>query len=143
MWLPDMFGLRAIAGATIGTQIFVLPLLLFMMGEFSIVALPVNFLVLIFIPLTMLTGFLAGVLLFVNRTIALPFSLMAFILLYYELAIVGFFSKFSFATMAVKQFPLWMMVFAYLLYLLVLLQIYRKDGTKSNIKINSDNLETR
>ena len=132
MWLPKRFGLRDIAGATIGTQIFVLPLLLYMMGEFSIVALPVNFLVLVFIPLTMLTGFLAGVLGLIGRTIALPFSLMAFILLYYELMIVGFFAKFSFATISVKQFPLWLMIVCYFVYCVVLYKIHKKRNQREN-----------
>jgi len=52
--------LRGFATATVATQIFVLPLLLYKIGELSLVALPVNLLVLVTVPLTMLFGFLAG-----------------------------------------------------------------------------------
>src|SRR3989344_2340509 len=65
-FIPKTFGLRDIVSATLATQIFVLPLLLYMMGKFSVVSLPVNLLILPFIPLTMLFGFLAGVAGFIN-----------------------------------------------------------------------------
>ena len=48
------------AGATIATQIFVLPLLLYQMGQLSLVSLPANLLILPVIPWTMLFGFFAG-----------------------------------------------------------------------------------
>ena len=54
-----------------------------MMGELSIVALPVNILILAFIPLTMLFGFLAGVIGWLSTTIALPFAYIAHGLLSY------------------------------------------------------------
>lgn len=56
-FVPTKFYLRETVSATISTQIFVLPLLLYMMGELSLVAVFVNLLVLMFIPLTMLFGF--------------------------------------------------------------------------------------
>ena len=46
--------------STVSTQIMVLPLLLYQTGMLSLVALPVNMLVLPIIPLTMLSGFVAG-----------------------------------------------------------------------------------
>ena len=47
--------------STSATQIVVLPVLLYQTGMLSLVALPVNLLVLPLIPLTMLLGFMAGV----------------------------------------------------------------------------------
>jgi len=62
--------------STLATQIAVLPLLLKQTGMLSVVALPVNMLVLPLIPLTMLSGFIASVTTlffpFVGTIIALP-----------------------------------------------------------------------
>jgi competence protein ComEC len=55
---PGFF--REIALSTVSTQIAVLPLLLWKTGLLSLVALPVNLLVLPVIPFTMLSAFLAG-----------------------------------------------------------------------------------
>jgi competence protein ComEC len=55
IWLPEWGGLRGATTSTLATQIFVLPWLLYQTGEISIVALPVNLLVLAAVPLTMLS----------------------------------------------------------------------------------------
>lgn len=110
------FQLRELAVATLATQIFVLPLILYQMGEISLVALPVNLLILMLIPLTMLFGFLAGIVGFVSTILALPFSFIAYALLEYELTIVDLFSKLSFASIEVHNFTLWMMIGMYVLY---------------------------
>ncbi len=115
-FLPTRFQFREFALATISTQLFVLPLLLYMMGELSLVALPVNLLVLLFIPLTMLFGFLAMVFGFVHTIIALPFAWIAYALLAYELAVVDVFSALPFASMTISNFPLWAMFFVYICY---------------------------
>lgn len=60
MFVPNMFGLREIMATTIGTQLAVLPLLLFLMGEISLVAIIANVLVLPVVPLAMLLSFLAA-----------------------------------------------------------------------------------
>ena len=61
-FVTDKFNLREIFSATISAQIAVLPLLVYKTGLFSIVGLPVNFLILPFIPLTMFLGFAVGIL---------------------------------------------------------------------------------
>ena len=50
---------REILSATISTQIFVLPFLLYSMGNISVVSLFSNILILAFVPYTMLVGFIA------------------------------------------------------------------------------------
>ncbi|MEZ4200191.1 MAG: ComEC/Rec2 family competence protein [Candidatus Paceibacterota bacterium] len=45
-WLPDWFGAREFLAATVATQIFVAPILLYQIGEFSLIAVIVNVLVL-------------------------------------------------------------------------------------------------
>ncbi len=111
--IPETFQLRQFALATVATQIFVLPLLLFKMGELSLVALPVNLLILTFVPLTMLFGFLAGMAGFVSTFLSLPFAFIAHGLLSYELWVVDVFARFPFASVSISFFPLLLMLLMY------------------------------
>ncbi|MEK7151852.1 MAG: ComEC/Rec2 family competence protein, partial [Patescibacteria group bacterium] len=123
--VPTRFQLREFATATIATQIFVLPLLLYMTGEFSMVALPVNLLVLVFIPLTMLFGFLTGVVGFVSTTLSVPFAAVSYLFLAYELQVVEFFSSLPFASVSVRYFPLWLLIFLYILISAMIFRFYK------------------
>ncbi len=115
-FIPKKFGFREIAAATIATQIFVLPLLLYMMGEISLVAIVVNLLVIVFIPITMFLGFVTGVLGFISYTASFVFALPTFIFLYYEITIVEWFARLPFASIAIPSFSLILMFGVYLLY---------------------------
>ena len=121
-FVSEKFGLRSVLVATLATQIFVLPMLLFKMGELSLVALPVNLLVLSAIPATMFFGFLAGTVGFISTMLAFPFAFIAYGFLAYELQVVEFFSYLPFASVAVSNFPLWFAVLVYLLYLVIFLR---------------------
>ena len=119
--VPTKWQLREFATATIATQIFVLPLLLYMMGELSLVALPVNLLILMFVPLTMLFGFLAGMIGMVSAILATPFTLVTYFLLAYELMVVDLFASLPFASVSIPYFPVWLVFslyagYGYLLY---------------------------
>lgn len=124
--VPTRFQLREFATATVATQIFVLPLLLYMTGEFSVVALPVNLLVLVFIPLTMLFGFLTGMVGFVSTVLSVPFAVASYLFLAYELQVVEFFSSLSFASISVPYFPLWLLVILYILISATVFRLYKK-----------------
>jgi len=115
-FMPTRFQLREFATATVATQLFVLPLLLYMMGEMSIVAVPVNILILFFIPITMLFGFLTGIFGFISIVVSLPFAFASYILLAYELKIIDIFASLPFASVAVPNFPLWLMLLTYMFY---------------------------
>ncbi len=119
-FVPEKFYLRETISATISTQIFVLPLLLYMMGELSIVAVFVNLLVLMFIPFTMLFGFLTGMFGFISIWFSLPFSYITQLLLSYELTVVEIFANLPFASIKVNFFPFYLMVIIYCLYFLSL-----------------------
>lgn len=126
-FLPEKFGLKETAIATVSTQIFVLPLILYMMGDLSIVAIFVNLLVLIFIPATMLLGFCAGMIGFVSTPISLPFAYITNLFLSYELKVVEIFSSLSFASVHVSYFPFWLAVVVYGFLLLLFLR-NKKDS---------------
>ena len=96
-FIPEKFQFREISSATISTQITVLPLLMKMTGELSVVAPVVNIITLQVIPITMLLGFLAGVIAFFDETVGLVAGFLPFLFLKYILLIVNFFAKLSFA----------------------------------------------
>ncbi len=131
--VPTKWGFREFATATIATQIFVLPLLIFMMGEVSLVSLPVNLLVFVMIPLTMLFGFLAGILGFVSFMLAAPFAFFAYILLAYELKVVEIFASLPFASVTMPQISIWFVVLIYAFYIFLILK-WRKKQKVENIE---------
>ncbi|MES2087731.1 MAG: ComEC/Rec2 family competence protein [Patescibacteria group bacterium] len=130
LFVTEKFGLRAILVSTLSTQIFVLPMLLYKMGQLSLVALPVNILILSAIPATMLFGFLAGVIGFISSVLAFPFATVAYGLLEYELRVVEFFAHLPFSSVAIAGFPLWLAVFAYLVYLWGIVFLSKKTTGK-------------
>lgn len=118
--VPTRLQIREFVTATIATQLFVLPLLLFSMGELSIVAVAVNVLVLPAVPIAMLLIFLAGALGMFSTLGALPFSFGAYVLLEYMLSVVWWFAALPFASLPVPIFPFWMVMVGYLLLAYIL-----------------------
>lgn len=100
-WVPERFGLRELVVSNIVVQAFLFPVLSWMTGFVSAVSLPVNLLVLPFIPFTMLMCFMTGLIASVPLSpflfFSMPFAFVSNAALSYELAIVNFFSEFSFA----------------------------------------------
>jgi competence protein ComEC len=93
--------IRQIISATISTQISVLPLLINMTGEISLIALIANLLVLPIIPISMLFSFLSGLTNFLG-IISLTFSLPTYFLLEYVLVITKFLAKLPFSTISLN-----------------------------------------
>jgi len=125
-FVTEKYQVREVFSATIATQIFVLPLLLYMMGEVSIVALPVNLLILITVPVTMLLGLLVATTGFLSTALSLPFAYAAYFFLSYDLAVVDLFAKIPFASLSISTFPLWIMLIVYALYFLVIVRRSRR-----------------
>jgi competence protein ComEC len=94
--------LREVILTTIATQLTVLPLLLYQTGMLSLVALPANFLVLPLIPLTMLLGFVAGVVALLVPPLALLAGAPAHAALAYILLVAEYSSKIPYATVGVS-----------------------------------------
>ncbi|MBI5817312.1 MAG: ComEC family competence protein [Candidatus Yonathbacteria bacterium] len=132
-FLPKTFGLRDIVSATLATQIFVLPLLLYMMGKFSIVSLPVNLLILPFIPLTMLFGFLAGAAGFISTILSFPFALIAHLFLWYELKVVEVAAAIPFASIGGFALSGPVMFFVYAGAIILIYIFNRKKDVKQKI----------
>lgn len=114
--VPTKFQLREFAMATVATQIFVLPMLLYKMGELSLVALPVNLLILMFVSITMFFGFITGILGFISVFISLPFAYITNALLTYQLKVVEIFASLPFASIKINYFPIWFAILIYIIY---------------------------
>lgn len=99
-FVPKKFELREIMAATLSTQFSVLPLLMKMTGELSIVAPIVNVLTLQVIPITMLLGFVSGLIGFINEFLGMYAGFFPYLFLKYILLVVNFFAGFEFATIA-------------------------------------------
>jgi len=128
-FLTSKFEFRSIASATIATQIFVFPLLLYHTGEISLVGVFVNLLVLPVIPFVMFFGFLSGALGFLFYFLAFPFAVLSHLLLLYTLKTVEFFASLPIASIQITKFPF---VFVILLYSLIAFVAYRLKKPKQS-----------
>ncbi len=136
----NILGLRTLVAATIATSIFVAPLLLFMMGEISIISPLVNLLILIFVPITMLFGFLSVIISFLPfyffKIVSSFLAFISYIFLHYDILMTGYFSKFPYATFKSEKFSLFLMILIYVFYFLIYI-LYLKYK-KINVKIYKD-----
>ncbi len=127
-WMPEKFGLREFLLATIATQIAVLPILLYSMGQFSIISLVVNVLVLPVVSVAMLLTFCTGLVALVSPPLALLPSYAAYVVLAYIIAIASKFAALPFAVVTVSFFP-WYAV--PLLYLVLGVWLYYRTAGQS------------
>ncbi len=121
--ITEKFGIRALVASTLATQIFVSPLIFYMMGQLSIVGIFVNIIVLPFIPLTMLLVFLAGFFGFFSHAIAQIAGWGSHILLSYELFIVRLFVHLPFASLEIPAFSGWIVAGSYAFYLALFVKL--------------------
>ncbi|MEK7135037.1 MAG: ComEC/Rec2 family competence protein [Patescibacteria group bacterium] len=98
--LPNFLSFRANLAATLSAQIMTLPVILFGFGRFSLIAILANVLILPVIPLTMLFGFLAGLMGLVSLKIAAIFILPAWLMLSYQIWIVKILSLLPWASIS-------------------------------------------
>ncbi|TSC78059.1 MAG: hypothetical protein G01um101424_193 [Parcubacteria group bacterium Gr01-1014_24] len=133
-WVTIKFKLRDIISVTCAVYIFVLPFILYKMGNLSLVALPANVLILPFIPFTMLLGFLTSFLGIIWYVLAVPLGHISYLLLHYELGVVSFFANIPFASLSIPDFPLFLTLLVYLYF------IYRLFGRsiKSFFKLEGE-----
>lgn len=103
--------------ATIATQIAVLPLLLYQMGQVSLVAVVVNVLVLPIVPLAMLSTFITGIISLIYTPLTLPFAFIAHLALSYIVFLAKWFSLLPFSVVTISYFPLH---FLFILYAVII-----------------------
>jgi len=94
---PEFFKLKESFIATVSAQLAVLPLALLSFSQFSIIAPLANMLILPFVPLAMLFGFLTGAAGFLSAHLAQIFAYPLWLITSYQLYIIEYFAHFSFA----------------------------------------------
>ena len=122
LWVTKRFQLRDIISVTTAAYIFVLPFILYKMGNLSFVALPANILILPFIPFTMILGFVTGFAGLLWYVLAVPVGYASYIFLHYELGVISFLSHLPFAALYMPNFPLFLTLLIYIYF------IYRLFG---------------
>jgi competence protein ComEC len=90
-------GLDEIIAATICAEIFLMPYLIYTMGKFSVVGLFTNILILVYIPLTMILGFITSALSLISIKVSILPAFISFIILRYELGLTHFMASLPFA----------------------------------------------
>ena len=126
-FVTNKFKLREIFSATISAQIAVLPLLVYKTGLVSLVGLPVNFLILPFIPLTMFFGFATGIFGMISSFTSLPFAWASYALLQYELFIVDIFAKLPFSAVNIAGFSEVFLILSYVAIFFIILHLRQKE----------------
>lgn len=111
--VTDRFGIRSIVAATLATQLAVLPLLVYLSGAVSLVALPANLLILPAVPLSMGVSFSAAIAGLISPTIATFAGAAAYALLEYQLLVVDLWSTVPFAQMGVGLVSGWVVIGMY------------------------------
>ena len=114
--LPKIGGLKETLLMTIAAQILVFPLIIYYFHQFSLVSLPANLLVLPFMPVTMLFGFLAGVGGIIFEPFGRAVGLFAWGLGAYQLGVVRWLGSFSFSAVNIMIHWLTMLVFYSLIF---------------------------
>jgi len=119
-FLPEKFSLKEIVVSNIAVQITVIPILIYLMGEFSIISLIPNILVLPLIPFFMLSSFLAILISFVSGLFALPFIFSTEFFSKIIIFLVNFFGGFNFSIIKVEAMTPRLLLSIYLFYIVVI-----------------------
>lgn len=115
--------LRKYLVPTLAAQIFTFPVLLYYFDRISLIAPLSNVLVLVFVPATMLFGFLAGLAGLIWLPLAIPFAAVAWLLLTYIIKVVEWTAQVPLASVQYENFSVWLLI----LYYLVLIGVLTKS----------------
>ncbi len=98
-FIPDRFKLREIVATTIAVELTVLPLLIYSIGQVSLVSVFSNVLVLPLIPWVMLGGFVAALGAHVSTILFFPITYLTYLGLHYVIVIAATLSALPFASL--------------------------------------------
>lgn len=119
-WLPDKFALQENFVTTISAIILTTPLILYQFERLSIVAPLVNILILSFIPLSMLTGFVQVLGGFIDLDLGRAIGWLTWVVLEYIIRVVDFFSNLNFAAIDLP-INLFSMLFCYIMLISIII----------------------
>lgn len=110
----EKYQFREILAQTIATQVTVLPLLVYSIGDVSLVSLPANILILLIVPWTMFLGFIAVLLSYVSVLVAWPVTFVAHLLLSWILFVSHTLGTLPFATIKTPPLSFVVVLLSYL-----------------------------
>mgnify|MGYP001564806732 CR=1 FL=1 len=125
-FLPERFGARDIARATLATQIFVTPFLLYLTGSVSLVSFPANLMSLAVVPSIMFLGFLGGALGFIHSALVIPFGYVATVFLSYILFVTEKFSALPFSSYTFQSVSIAVPILCYAIFSVLLFRRFVK-----------------
>jgi len=128
-WVTSKFQLREILSTTLSTQIFIMPFMLYSMGEVSVISVITNILVLPTVPWSMFSGFIVGIVGFFGYFITLPFAWITDLLLSWMILVVSFFGKLPFAAMRMSIGVLFL-IFIYAVYTFLIYRWRKKSFSR-------------
>lgn len=126
-FLPETFKMRDSASMTLSAQVMTLPLLLFHFGRISLISPLANILILPFIPLTMMLGFVSGILGLVWLFLGKIAGWVAWLFLTYEIIVVKWLSKIPFASVEIENVWVGLLVVYYIVLFGWLWWVRRKE----------------
>ena len=129
-WMTNKLQIRENFVATISTQIIVLPLLLYAIGDLSLISVPANILVLVAVPWAMFFGFIATVISFISVFWGTVFSFPAYILLSYQINVVDFLASLPFSVVTIPPFGFWIMLPVYGILFYGMYQFWKNKDEK-------------
>ena len=125
--VPSFAGMRLFLTATIATQIAVLPLLLYQIGQLSLVAILVNLLVLPMVPIAMLLTFATGMFGFVSSNLAWLMAYPTYWSLTYINSLALWFADLPMASFVVPTFSFYIVPISYLVMGIVWWRLYKSE----------------
>jgi competence protein ComEC len=131
--LPERFGIREAATATVAAQLAVLPLLIFMTGNVSIVSLFANLLVLPVVPILMSFGALTAVIGWFSPGFSLLFAAGSYGVSAYIFTVTEKLANLPFAVASVGKVPLWIVLLVYFIAIISLIYQKRLKTTKKDL----------
>jgi len=90
--LPKLGNFKELTLMTLSAQVTVAPLLIYYFGNFSLVSLPTNILILPFVPVAMFFGFLTGISGMMSGFLGQIIGYIAWAITSYQIWIVNFFA---------------------------------------------------
>lgn len=128
--VPSPFKIKDYFLATMATQIMILPLLLYQIGQFSLVAIVVNMLVLPLVPVAMLLTFITGIVGLLSAQVAALVGVAAYMSLAYIIQLATWFAALPYAAVTVPAFPFFVVPVSYFLIGLMLYLWSRREKTR-------------
>jgi len=122
--IPDFFQLRYNISATLAAQVFTFPILVYYFGRISLTSILPNILILPFLTLTTILGFIASFLAIFLYPLGQIVSWFGWLFVTYFLGVINFFAKIPFSSLSFKGFGF---LFVFLFYLLLSFFIFKGE----------------